>query len=85
MKKDTKNKRGSFGIEGENFFNHQFTIRSESSSPIFTQNSVTSLYNAGIQVNFSYKIGKLSFDDSQRKGKSVDNDDMKDGEGGSDQ
>jgi outer membrane receptor protein involved in Fe transport len=83
LKKDLKDKRGSFGIAGENFFNHPFTVRSESSSPIFAQSSLTSLYNAGIRVNFSYKIGKLSFDQPQRKkGRSVENDDIKSGEGG---
>lgn len=83
VKKDLKDKRGSFGIAGENFFNHPFTVRSQSSSALFTQNSVTSLYNAGIRVNFSYKFGKLSFDQPQRKrGRSVENDDVKGGEGG---
>ncbi len=86
VKKDTKNKRGSFGVAAENFFNYPFTRRSESSSPIFTQSSVTSQYNAGVRVNFSYKIGKLTFDDGQqKKGKSVENDDVKGGEGGGDQ
>jgi outer membrane receptor protein involved in Fe transport len=86
IKKDLKDKRGSFGIAGENFFNHPFTIRSESSSPIFAQSSVMSLYNAGVRVNFSYKFGKLSFDAPQRKrGRSVENDDVKAGEGGGDQ
>ena len=86
VKKDLKDKRGSFGIAGENFFSHPFTIRSESSSPIFAQSSLMSLYNAGIRVNFSYKFGKLSFDTPQRKkGRSVENDDVKSGEGGSDQ
>ncbi|WP_461106412.1 TonB-dependent receptor [Spirosoma koreense] len=86
LKKDLKDKRGSFGIAGENFFNNPFTVRSESASPIFTQNSRTSLYNAGVRVNFSYKFGKLSFDQPQRKrGRSVDNDDVKSGEGGGDQ
>ena len=83
VKRDLKDKRGSFGIAAENFFNHPFTVRSESSSPIFQQNSVTSLYNAGIRANFSYKFGKLSFDQPQRKrGRSVENDDVKSGEGG---
>lgn len=84
LKKDLKDKRGSFGIAGENFFSHPFTIRSESSSPIFNQSSLTSLYNAGIRVNFSYKFGKLSFDQPQRQKKSVNNDDVKAGEGGAD-
>ncbi|GAB4037219.1 TonB-dependent receptor [Spirosoma gilvum] len=83
VKKDLKDKRGSFGIAAENFFNMPFTIRSESSSPLFAQSSTTSLYNAGIRANFSYKFGKLSFDQPQRKrGRSVDNDDLKAGEGG---
>ncbi|UFH52882.1 TonB-dependent receptor domain-containing protein [Spirosoma sp. KNUC1025] len=86
VKKDLKDKRGSFGIAGENFFNFPFTIRSESQSPIFNQVSVTKLYNAGIRVNFSYKFGKLSFDQPQRKrGRSVENDDVKAGEGGDQQ
>lgn len=86
VKKDLKDKRGSFGIAGENFFNYPFVIRSESRSPILNQNSVTSLYNAGVRVNFSYKFGKLSFDAPQRKrGRSVENDDVKGGEGGGDQ
>ncbi|GAB3545559.1 TonB-dependent receptor [Spirosoma fluminis] len=78
LKKDLKDKRGSFGIAGENFFNHPFTVRSESSSPIFSQNSLTSLYNAGIRVNFSYKLGKLSFDQPQRRRGQGGNDDLKD-------
>ncbi|WP_026261911.1 TonB-dependent receptor domain-containing protein [Spirosoma panaciterrae] len=83
VKKDLKDKRGSFGIAAENFFNMPFTIRSESSSPLFAQSTTTSLYNAGIRANFSYKFGKLSFDQPQRKrGRSVDNDDLKAGEGG---
>ena len=85
VKKDLKDKRGSFGIAAENFFSHPFTIRSESSSPIFAQSSLTSLYNAGVRVNFSYKFGKLSFDTPQRQKKSVNNDDVKGGEGGGDQ
>ncbi len=85
LKKDLKDKRGSFGIAGENFFNHPFKIRSESASPIFTQSSLVSLYNAGVRVNFSYKFGKLTFDAPQRKkGRSVENDDVKGGEGGGD-
>lgn len=85
VKKDLKDKRGSFGIAGENFFNNPFTIRSESASPIFVQNSVTSLYNAGIRANFSYKFGKLSFDQPQRRRGRGGNDDLKDGgDGGGD-
>ncbi len=84
IKKDIADKRGSFGIAGENFFNFPFTVRTELQSSLFKQSSTTSFYNAGIRVNFSYKFGKLSFDQPQRQKKSVNNDDVKGGEGGGD-
>ena len=84
MKKDFKNKRGSIGLAGENFFNFPFRVRSESSAPTFSQNSMASLYNSGIRMNFSYRFGKVSFEEPTRKlGKSVNNDDVKsEGDGG---
>ena len=84
IKKDFKNKRGSVGLAGENFFNHPFTIRSESNSPVFSQVSIQNLYNAGVRVNFSYRLGKMSFDGGGfgKRKKSVNNDDVKEGEGG---
>ncbi|WP_266365137.1 TonB-dependent receptor domain-containing protein [Tellurirhabdus rosea] len=83
VKKDFNNKRGSFGLAGENFLNNPFRVRSEFTSPILSQNSVTSLYNAGVRFNFSYRFGKMSFDQPRRR-RSVTNDDVKDGEGGGD-
>ncbi|WP_128544329.1 outer membrane beta-barrel family protein [Larkinella soli] len=83
VKKDFNNKRGSIGIAAENFFNHPFKVRSESSSPILSQYSVNSMYNAGVRVNFSYRLGKMSFDGSGfsigRRRKSINNDDVKSG------
>ncbi|MBC8152163.1 MAG: TonB-dependent receptor [Bacteroidetes bacterium] len=84
VKKDLKNKRGSFGLAGENFFNFPFTIKTELESVLFRQSSTTSLFNAGVRANFSYKFGKLTFDQPQRRKKSVNNDDVKGGEGGGD-
>lgn len=85
-KKDFKNKRGSVGLAGENFFNHPFRVRSMSETQgVFARNSVTSLYNAGVRVNFSYRIGKMSFDQPQRRRRGISNDDVKDGgDGGND-
>ncbi|MEZ0609118.1 TonB-dependent receptor domain-containing protein [Fibrella sp. WM1] len=75
-------KRGSFGVAGENFFNHPFTQRSATSSAVFSQESVQNLFNAGIRATFSYRFGKLSFDGGNRRKRSVNNDDVKDGGGG---
>ncbi|WP_080056266.1 TonB-dependent receptor domain-containing protein [Spirosoma aerolatum] len=80
FRKEIAQKKGSIGLVAENFLNHPFTVRSESSSSILSQSSVNSFYNAGVRLTFSYKIGKMKFVDSKRK-KSIENDDVK-GEGG---
>ncbi|MBO0935344.1 TonB-dependent receptor [Fibrella sp. HMF5335] len=84
IRKEFAEKRGSFGVAAENFFNHPFTVRSESSSPVFSQVQVQNLYNAGVRATFSYRFGKMSFDGGGfgRRKKSVNNDDVKEGEGG---
>ncbi|MBO0931800.1 TonB-dependent receptor domain-containing protein [Fibrella aquatilis] len=84
IRKEFAEKRGSFGVAAENFFNHPFTIRSESSSPVFSQMQVQNLYNAGVRATFSYRFGKMSFDGGGfgKRKKSVNNDDVKDGDNG---
>ncbi len=83
VKKDFNEKRGSLGLSAENFLNHPFVQTTELRSPVLTQNSVNSFYNAGVRLTFSYKIGKMSFDDAPRKRqKSVNNDDVKGDDGG---
>ncbi|GAA4448157.1 outer membrane beta-barrel family protein [Nibrella saemangeumensis] len=81
VKKDFKNKRGSVGLAAENFFNHPFKVRSEFTTPILSQSSVMSMYNAGVRATFSYRLGKMSFDGQGfgRRRKSVNNDDVKQG------
>ena len=82
-KKDINQKRGSIGLSAENFLNHPFVQTTELRSPILAQNSTNSFYNAGVRLTFSYKIGKMSFDDAPRKRrKSVNNDDVKGDDGG---
>lgn len=83
VRKEFNNKKASLGLAGENFLNHPFTQRAELSSPILTQNSQTSFYNAGVRLTFSYKLGKMSFDQPQRGRRSVD-DDLKGDDSGND-
>jgi outer membrane receptor protein involved in Fe transport len=81
LKRDFANKKGSVGVGVENFLNFNgFKIKSETVSPLIVQNSVNTLNNLSFKVNFSYRIGKMSFDQPKRR-KSVNNDDLK-GEGG---
>jgi outer membrane receptor protein involved in Fe transport len=82
LKKDFANKKGSLGFGAENFFSPEFKIRSQINSPIIAQKSVVTLRNTNFKINFSYRIGKMSFEAPKRK-KSINNDDQKEsGDGG---
>ncbi len=82
LKKDFLDKKGSIGFGAENFFTPEFHIRNEVNSTVIAQKSITTLRNLNFKINFSYRIGKMTFDTPKRK-KSVNNDDLKDGgEGG---
>lgn len=78
LKKDFVNKKGSIGFGAENFFTPEFKIRTKIDSPIISQTSINTLRNMNFKINFSYKIGKMTFDAPSRK-KTVNNDDVKDG------
>jgi outer membrane receptor protein involved in Fe transport len=81
VKKDFKNKKGSFGIAGENFLsNSTGMMRTELRSATLNQTSVNNLYNRGIRLNLTYKFGKMGFE-PPKKTRSVKNDDIKDGGG----
>lgn len=79
LRKEFKNKKGSIGFGAENFFTRAFRIRSEVNSPIISQRSVNELHNMNFKVTFSYRIGKMSFDNGPRRRKSINNDDLKEG------
>jgi len=83
VRKDLLNKRGSIGLAAENFAGKGVTMRSTLSSPLLSQVNVNHLYNQNIKLTFTYRIGKMSFEEPRRKGRSVSNDDVK-GEGGGD-
>ena len=79
VRKDLKNKKGSFGIGAENFLTNGINIRNETNSPVISQVSYNTMRNMNFRVNFTYSIGKMSFG-PQKKKKSVNNDDTKDGD-----
>lgn len=79
LKKDFLNKKGSIGFGAENFFTPTFKIRNEINSPIIAQKSLTTIQYTNFKINFSYRIGKMTFDSPAKKKKSVSNDDLKDG------
>ncbi len=82
VKKDFKNKKGSWGFGAENFLASSMKIRNNLETPSIQQNSVNTLYNLSFRANISFRLGKMSFDSAPKKRKkSVNNDDMKDGGG----
>ena len=84
VRKEFNDKRASLGLAAENIFNHPFTQRSELASPILSQSSQNSFYNAGVRLTFSYKVGKMSFNAPQKKRKTINNDDVIGGDSGGD-
>jgi outer membrane receptor protein involved in Fe transport len=83
VKKEFKDKKASLGLAAENFLSNRFRIHTELNSPVFSQINNVYLYNRGFRLTFSYKIGKISATEIPRKkGRSVNNDDVKtDGNG----
>ncbi len=83
LNKQFKEKRGSIGFGAENFLAKEFIIRNETITPTIAQSSTNAIRNLNFKINFSYRIGKLSLDDRPRRGKTINNDDLKrGGEGG---
>jgi outer membrane receptor protein involved in Fe transport len=85
VKRDFAEKRGSIGFGAENFFTPSINIRTNVNSPLIDQASTNVLHNMSFKVNISYRIGKLTVAPPTRRGKSINNDDLKgDGGGGGD-
>ncbi|QRR00543.1 TonB-dependent receptor domain-containing protein [Dyadobacter sandarakinus] len=80
-KKEFANKKASIGLAAENFLTRRFRMRTELNSIQFNQVNNVYLYNRGLRLTFTYKIGKMTMDAPRRKAKSVNNDDVK-SEGG---
>ncbi len=78
IRKDLANKKGSIGIGGDNFFTPAIKIHNTTTSPLVDSYSTNTLHNMNFKITFSYRIGKMSFDQPRRRNKmSISNDDMK--------
>ncbi|GGC13317.1 TonB-dependent receptor domain-containing protein [Dyadobacter sediminis] len=85
IKKDFTNKRGSIGFGMENFLAPSFKMKTSLESSTFTQTNTNYLFNRGFRINFSYRLGKMTFvEQKTRRRKSVNNDDQKSESGGMD-
>ncbi len=77
VNKDFTNKKGSIGLSADNFVGRGWNVHNELIAPTFTQVSDMLLLNRNIKVNFTYKFGKLDFQEPGKKTKSVSNTDVK--------
>lgn len=77
VKKEFNNKKASLGLAAENFLNNRFNIHTVLNSPLFSQVNDVYLYNRGVRLTFTFKIGKMTMDAPRKKAKSVNNDDVK--------
>jgi outer membrane receptor protein involved in Fe transport len=82
VRKDFANKKGSIGLGLENFLAESITIRNETNTSTISQKGYSTQNNFGFRVNVSYRIGKMSFDNQPKRRRSINNDDLKDGDGG---
>ncbi len=77
VKKDFANKKASLGLAAENFLSNRFNIHTVLNSAQFSQVNDVYLYNRGVRLTFTLKIGKMTMDAPRKKAKSVTNDDVK--------
>ncbi|MCE7072848.1 TonB-dependent receptor [Dyadobacter sp. CY327] len=82
VKKEFADKKASVGLAAENFLSRRFKMHTELKSQEFNQVNDIYMYNRGIRLTFTYKIGKMTMDAPKRKAKSVNNDDVKSEGGG---
>lgn len=82
VKKEFADKKASLGLAAENFLSRRFKMHTELTSPDFNQINDIFMYNRGVRLTFTYKIGKMTMDAPKRKAKSVNNDDVKSEGGG---
>lgn len=82
IRKEFNEKRGSIGVGAENFLQKSIKIRSNTESPIINQNSLNVMNNMSFRINFSYRIGKMTMENRPKRRKSINNDDLKEGDGG---
>ena len=82
FRKEFNEKRGSIGLAAENFLQPSIKMRTKIESPLLSQSRLNTRNNLSFRITFSYRIGKMSMDDRPRRRRSINNDDLKDDNGG---
>lgn len=83
FRKEFANKKGSIGLNAQNFFKDHMKFTSTLHTFQNIQESIDYRYNRGFNVTFNYKIGKMGPEalKPKKRAKGVKNDDLKDAGG----
>ncbi|MBX2953954.1 MAG: TonB-dependent receptor [Leadbetterella sp.] len=83
FRKEFANKKGSIGLNAQNFFKDHMKFTSTLNTFQNIQRSTDYRYNRGFNVTFNYKIGKMGPEalKPKKRAKGVKNDDLKDAGG----
>lgn len=83
FRKEFANKKGSIGLNAQNFFKDHMKFTSTLHTFQNIQESVDYRYNRGFNVTFNYKIGKMGPEalKPKKRARGVKNDDLKEGGG----
>jgi ferric enterobactin receptor len=83
FKKDLWNKKGSLGLTLTNPFSKYLKFKQDLEGPEFTQTFTNAIPFRAIGINFSYRFGKTEFKNPmQQKKRGVNNQDLKNEDGG---
>lgn len=82
VRKEFNEKKGSIGIGAENFFRPYLEMRNTVESPLLNQRGANRMYNMNVRVSISYRFGKMGNQKPKKKLKTINNDDLKGGDGG---
>jgi outer membrane receptor protein involved in Fe transport len=80
LKKDILKKKGTVGVNVFNVFSRDLHIESRNENPSFLQSTNVYYPIRSFGVNLSYNFGKINYNAQPKKKKSINNDDLKQGE-----
>lgn len=80
FRKEFRNKKGSIGLNAQNFFTNKMKFTSNLHTFQNIQESIDYRYNRGFNITLNYKIGKMGAEAfrPKKRAKGVQNDDLKD-------
>jgi outer membrane receptor protein involved in Fe transport len=77
LRREFLKKKGTIGLGVENFLSPGIAVKNYVQSAALYQQSTTLTHTLSFRLNLSFRIGKLTVEKTERKKKSINNDDLK--------